>query len=505
MDYILVARGISKSFGGIRALKDVDFEVAPGEVHCLVGENGSGKSTFVKIIAGVHVPDSGEIILNGRRYRRCTVVDSMKEGVQVIYQDLSLFPWMSIAENIAMNRLVSQGKKLVDWQEVQSIAQEQLDKIGVSMDLKETVANLSIANRQLVAICRALSMNARLLFMDEPTTALTRREIDRLLSIVLELRRKGVSVVFISHKLSEVMEVADRVAVFRDGEKVGDFPASEVNEEKLMYYMTGRKVEYSRYRRTQESEKPVLRVESLTRKGHYSDVTFELYKGEILGIIGPLGAGRTELAMTLFGLNPQDSGKIILEGEECRFTSPEQAVAKGFALVPESRQTQGLFRSKNVMDNICSTTLGAFKNRFGVLSTESMVRKAQDVMGELRIIAESVFTEVQNLSGGNQQKVVLGKWITTLPRVLVLDSPTVGIDVGAKQEIYDRIRDLASRGIGIIFISDEIPEVISNCNRALVMRSGRIIAHLDSADLEAEGARERIFKLMYEGERGAAR
>ncbi len=496
---VLVAHNLSKSFGGIRALKGVSFEVAPGQIHCLVGENGSGKSTFVKIIAGVHAPDEGEIILNGHKYSRLTVRDSIQEGVQVIYQDLSIFPYMSVAENIAVNRLAFQNRRFVDWQAIQDIAQEQLDKIGVSMDLEETAGKLSVANKQLIAICRALSMDAKLLFMDEPTTALTKREIDRLLSIVLGLKEKETSVVFISHKLDEVMKVADQVAVLRDGEKVGDFPASEVNEEMLEYYMTGREVKHSRGVWDNKGGELVLEVRNLTRRGHYNDVSFELYEGDVLGIIGPMGAGRTELAMTLFGLNPQDSGEIIIEGKEYRPTSPDHGVEKGISLVPENRQTQGLFMNKSIVDNICSVKIEAFCRKLGLLNARLMFDTAQDVVKELRIITGSVLTEAKNLSGGNQQKVVIGKWVVgALPKILVLDSPTVGVDVGAKQEIYERIKYFASKGVGIIFISDEIPEVLLNCNKALVMRSGEIIARLNSDDIERDDARERIYKLMYE-------
>lgn len=494
---ILSAKNIYKSFGGVRALKNVSFKVAPAQIHCLVGENGSGKSTFVKLIAGVYPPDRGEIILNGNEYTKLTVRDSIREGVQVIYQDLSLFPHMSVAENIATNRLIVQKKNLVNWREIQNIAQEQLDKIGVSIDLKEPVDNISVANRQLVAICRALSMDAKILFMDEPTTALTKHEVNRLVSIVLDLKKKGISVVFISHKLNEVMEVADLVAVFRDGEKVGDFPSSEVSEKMLIYYMTGRKVEYPRYARKNDEEEPVLEVKGLTKKGNYSDINLKVRKGDILGIIGPMGAGRTELAMTLFGLNPQDSGKIILEGKECRFISPEKASKSGISLVPENRQVQGCFMGKSITDNVCSTILEMVSKALGLLDTKVMDSKAQDTVKELRIVTESVSTEVQNLSGGNQQKVVLGKWIVTLPKVLILDLPTVGIDVGSREEIYERIHYFATQGVGIIFISDEIPEIIGNCNKLLVMRSGKAVEYLGSSDLEADDSHKRIYELMY--------
>lgn len=493
---ILVANNIYKSFGAVQALKNVSFEVAPAQIHCLVGENGSGKSTFVKVVAGVYAPDRGEIILNGNKYARCTVRDSIKEGVQVIYQDLSLFPNMSVAENIAMNKLIVKNRHLVDWREIEKIAQEQLDRIGVSMNLKESVETISIANRQLVAICRALSLDAKLLFMDEPTTALTKKEVDRLISIVLDLKKKGMSIVFISHKLGEVMEVADQVAVFRDGVKVGDFTSSEVNEKMLSYHMTGRKVEYKRYARKVEDDKPILEVKNLTSDGKYSDISFKVRKGDILGIIGLLGAGRTELALSLFGLNPQDSGKIIIEGKEHRFTSPKQAIDRGISLVPENRQAQGCYMKKSITDNVCSPILDRVKKTLNILDTKLMEKISEDTVNELRIVTQDTSTEIQNLSGGNQQKVVLGKWIASEPKVLILDSPTVGVDVGSKGEIYERIQHFAEQGMAIILISDEIPEILANCNKLLVMKAGKVVSSLDNGDLEAVDSHNRIYEIM---------
>lgn len=498
---LLIANNIYKSFGAVQALKNVSFEVDSAQIHCLVGENGSGKSTFVKVIAGVIQPDKGEIILNNHKYSKCTVRDSIMEGVQVIYQDLSLFPHMSVAENIATNKLIVQNKRFIDWNEIQKIAREQLDRIGVSIDLKEPVENISIANRQLVAIARALSLDAKLLFMDEPTTALTKSEVDRLISIVLDLKKKGMSVVFISHKLDEVMEVADQVAIFRDGEKVGDFLSSEVDEKMLVYHMTGRKVEWQKYSRKIEDDAPVLEVENLTSEGKYSDISFKLRKGDILGITGLLGSGRTELALSLFGLNPHDSGKITMDGKEYLFTSPEQAIQRGISLVPENRQAQGCYMGKCITDNICSVILDKVKKPLGILDTGKMDSKAKETVKELRIVTENTSTEVQNLSGGNQQKVVFGKWLATLPKVLVLDSPTVGVDVGSKEEIYERIQHFASLGMAIILISDELPEILANCNKLLIMRSGRAVAEFGKAELEAADSQKRIYDIMEEREK----
>lgn len=493
---ILIANNIYKSFGAVQALKDVSFEVAPAEIHCLIGENGSGKSTFVNTIAGVHTPDQGEIILNGNKYSKLTVRDSIREGVQVIYQDLSLFSHMNVAENIEINKMIVQNKSLVDLKEVYMIAQEQLDRIGVHMDLKAPIESISIANRQLVAICRALSLDAKLLFMDEPTTALTKKEVDRLISIVLELKKKGMSIVFISHKLDEVMEVADKIAVFRDGEKVGDFSSEDMDEEKLIYHMTGRKVKYSRYIRENNDDQNLLEVKNLTKRGNYYDVSFNLRKGDILGIIGLLGAGKTELALTLFGLNPQDSGKIIVKGKESKFTSPKQAIECGISMVPESRHSQGCYLDKSISDNISSAIFDRIKNKIGVVDNEAVESKAEDSVKTLRIVTKSISTKVKNLSGGNQQKVVLAKWISTSPDILILDSPTVGVDIRSKAEIYQHIQEFARQGMGVILISSEIPEILANCNKIMIMQAGKVVAHLNENDLKLEDSREKIYKIM---------
>jgi simple sugar transport system ATP-binding protein len=436
--------------------------VSPAEIHCLVGENGSGKSTLVKVISGVHEPDSGEIILNGNKYTKMTVINSIHEGVQVIYQDLSLFPHMSVAENIATNKLIGENKKIINWRQVNAIAEEQLAKINISLDLKSPVEKLSIANMQIVAICRALSLDAKILFMDEPTTALTKKEVDKLLSIVNDLKKSGMSVVFISHKLDEVMEVADNVTIFRDGAKVGDFNVSELDEGKLVYYMTGRNIEYKRYKRSEDDGSDILSIKNLTREPNYRNINLSLRKGDIVGLTGLLGSGRTELALTLFGLNPPDSGSIELGGKAYRPKTPTAAVNAGVSMLPENRQTQGAFLGRSIKDNISASVLGKISNKAGVISSEKERGMAEDAVRKLNVKTAGIESKVEELSGGNQQKVVLGKWTETQPAVFILDSPTVGVDIGSKSEIYEYIQQLAHKG-GVILISDEIPTV-ANCN-----------------------------------------
>jgi len=495
-EMLLRTEHISKAFIGVQALDDVNVDIRKESIHCLVGENGSGKSTFVKTISGIYEPDRGRIILNGKEYGRLTPPQAIDEGVQVIYQDLSLFPHMTVAENIAINRLRQSGKKIINWKEIYRIAQEQIDKIGVSMDLNASILETSMANRQLTAICRALSLDAKLLFMDEPTSALTRQEVKRLLKIVHELKEQGLSVVFISHKLDEVFEVADEITIFRDGKKIGDFKSDELTEGKLAYYMTGREVTYPRYKRSLADDSPLLEVRGLEKKGNYKDISFSVRKGDILGIIGLLGSGRTELALSLFGLNPPDAGEILFEGKPVKINSPSAAKQTGIALLPEDRGTQGLFRERCIRENVSAAMLGEISTKTGVLNREKEALLAEEGVQKLRVRTPSAETVVGSLSGGNQQKCVVAKWISTDPKLFIMDSPTVGIDIGSKAEIYELIQSFAAKGMAIILITDEMEELLANANRVLVFSEGRIAAELNEDDLNRENIGQAISALI---------
>jgi simple sugar transport system ATP-binding protein len=492
---------LSKKFVGVQALDKVSIDIEAGAIHCLAGENGSGKSTFVKPVSGISQPDSGEIILNGNGYSRLSPVQAMKEGVQVIYQDMSLFPYMSLAENIALSRLRFEGKRIVDRREVWRIAREQTDKIGVNLDLDATVMETSMANRQITAICRALSQDARLMFMDEPTSALTKQEVDLLLKVALDLKNSGLSVVFISHKLDEIFKISDSITIFRDGKKIGDFKSDTLDEKSLAYYMTGRDVEYPRYRRSAgRGDEPLLSVKGLSKSGHYQDISFDVRRGDILGLIGLLGSGRTELALSLFGLNPPDSGEVIFEGKTAKISSPVAANKAGIALLPEDRATQSLFREKSVRENVTSAMLDDLSLRFQTLDTELERRTAENSVKELRIRAPSVETAIGSLSGGNAQKGVVAKWSNTKPKLFIMDSPTVGIDIGSKAEIYALVQSFArDLDMAVLFITDEIEELTANCNRVLVMADRRIVAKLDENDMASSETPRRIADLISGG------
>ncbi|NSW77112.1 MAG: sugar ABC transporter ATP-binding protein [Candidatus Atribacteria bacterium] len=473
----MVVRNVSKAFAGIQALKKVNLTIRRAEIRCLVGENGSGKSTLIKIISGAEVPDEGEIIINGRSFPRLHPIDSIREGIQVIYQDFSLFPNLSAAENIAFNYLLEQKQRLVSWKEIYTVAREALKNINVKIDLNRRVEELSVADRQLIAISRALLHNARLIIMDEPTTALTRKEVQSLFRIIKQLQEEGISILFVSHKLDEVLEISEKVTILRNGENVADGDRANFDRNKLVFYMTGREIEESRYQYTgsPDGKEPLLRVENLSCRGSFANVSFAVYPGEIVGITGLLGSGRTELAMALFGLKPATGGQIYLEGKKIRIRSVQDAVRYGIGYVPEDRLTEGLFLPQSIGNNIVVSVVYRLLKKMGLVDPVQKNAQIERWVGNLKIVTPSPLLPVRSLSGGNQQRVVLAKWLATMPKLLILNGPTVGVDIGSKAEIHKIIRSLAEQGMGVIIISDDIPEVVQNCNRVLLMKKGRIV------------------------------
>lgn len=483
---ILQLSGVNKHFAGVHALRDIDFALKKGEIHCLAGENGSGKSTLVKIVTGVYEPDSGEIFVNGNTFSKLHPIASMQQGIQVIYQDLALFTHMSIAENIAINKIRQSGKRLVRQQEIKTIARQQLDRIGVNLDLNRTIQESSMGNRQITAICRALALDAKILFLDEPTTALTNHEVERLLKILVELKSDGLSIVFISHKLDEVFQVSDSITILRDGVKVGVFPAKQIDQKQLVYYMTGRNIEYPKYKKQEGETAPILSVKNLSGN-RFSNIFLEVQEGDIVGLAGLLGSGRTEFALSLFGLNPPSEGFITLAGKEYTPKSTQNAKERGIALLPEDRLVQGLFLEKNIQENMSSSVLEKLEKSLNRIDVQKETEYAERIVKEIRVKTPSLTTLIKNLSGGNQQKAVLGKWIITGPKLFIMDSPTVGIDVGSKAEIYEIIQALAREGMGIILISDEAEEIVANCNKVVVFAQGKIKTILSEEDLAQEG------------------
>jgi simple sugar transport system ATP-binding protein len=470
---------ISKRFGGVVALRDVDMSLPAGEVHCLVGENGSGKSTLVKIIAGVVRPEpEGRIEIGGRDYPHLNPVQSTACGIQVIYQDLSLFPNLTVAENIAVKSHLG-SPRIVNWRALRATAEAAMARIDCNLDPYAKVEDLSIASRQLVAICRAMAADAKLVIMDEPTASLTRHEVDALLKLVSDLKRAGISTVFVSHRLDEVLEIAERVTVLRDGAKVGDFSAREMDDRKLATLMTGKSFAYETRSADFSKSEVALSVTSLTRKGHYADVSFDVHAGEIVGLTGLLGSGRTELALSLFGMNRPTSGEIQVYGKPVALRTNAQAISEGIAYVSEDRLTLGLVLEQPISSNILITVLDKLASAFGIIGQAIRQREAGRWVANLAIKTPNPDNAVRTLSGGNQQRVVLAKWMATQPKVLILDSPTVGVDIAAKDGIYEIVRDLAANGVAVLLISDEIPEVYYHADRVLVMRRGRLVGECE--------------------------
>jgi len=489
---ILRVESISKSFGGVNALDHVSMQIKKGEIVCLVGENGSGKSTMIKIISGVYTPDEGKIIINNHRYEKITPIESIREGVQVIYQDFSLFPNLSVAENLAVNDQISSGKIFVNWREYKRIATEGLREINVSLDLDKMVGELSTADRQLIAITKAIMAKARIIIMDEPTTALTQREIQSLFKTIQRLKERGIAILFVSHKLTEVKEIAERTIIFRNGKKVLDQDARELDIKTMEFYMTGRELKSSKVKEQSQMKglETVLEVENLGLKEEISNVSFNLKQCEILGITGLLGSGRGTLALSLFGVTPADSGRIIIGEHEVKIKKIQDAIHLKIGYVPEDRIREGLFLDQTIEDNIVVSTIDKLTNWLHLINTKEKSTLAKDWVQRLNVKTPSEKLPAKSLSGGNQQRVVLAKWLANRPKILILNGPTVGVDVGSKGEIHQLIQDLAKQGMGILLISDDIPELIRNCDRILLMRSGRIVSEFRSEEITADQLNE---------------
>lgn len=484
-DILLEIKEISKNFGGVKALDKVNLVIKKGETHCLVGENGCGKSTLIKIISGFYKPDGGEIIYQGNHYSSLTINQSIQMGIQVIYQDMSIFPNLTVAENIALNYELYNKKRLVNWANVRRISKQALLHIGINLPLDATVSELSIADRQLIAIARSILHDSKLIIMDEPTSALTRKEVDKLFRVIRQLQTEGISVLFVSHKLDEIFEIANRFTVFRNGKHIVSDDVNNINDEQFVYYMTGRTFEQEYFSpKVLPTETPIFKVENLCLKKGFEHISFEIRPGEILGITGLLGSGRTELAKALFGLYRADSGDIYIDGKKHQITSPMDALRLKIAYVPEDRLNEGLFLTQSIENNMIAANIDRLKKRSRTVDYAKGLEDSRYWVKKLGIKLHQLKDGIQTLSGGNQQKVVLGKWLETKPRVLILNGPTVGVDIGAKYDIHHYLRELAQeKDIAIIVISDDIGEVLMNCNRILIIQKGHIVGEYRNTDL----------------------
>lgn len=471
---LLKAEHVKISFGSVHALRDVSLEILPGEIHCLAGENGCGKSTIIKIISGVYQRDGGTIEFNGQKLDRISPIDAINMGIQVIYQDFALFPNLTVAENLALNTELASRKKTVSWKNVRKIAEKAVAKINFKVDLDQKVEELSVAQKQMVAISRALMSNAKLIIMDEPTTALTKKEVSALFKIILKLKEQGIAILFISHKLNEVFEISDRFTIFRNGEMVATGSTKDLDDKKFTYYMTGREFSDQVFVARNVSENPVLELKNLSREGEFLDISFSLKRGEILGITGLLDSGRTELALAMFGLKPADSGEILKDGKAVKITNPREAISNKIGYVPEDRLSEGLFLTQSIGDNIIISEIDRLKKKNGQFDRKRRNEEVEKWVKELEIKTDNPDNPATTLSGGNQQRIVLAKWLACDLDVLILNGPTVGVDIGSKHDIHKVLQNLAGQGLGIIIISDDLPEVIQNCSRVLVIKGGKI-------------------------------
>ncbi len=471
MPPVLELRHISKSFPGVRALDGVDFQLEAGEVHALLGENGAGKSTLIKIMTGIYQPDQGEILLHGQPIQIGNSAQAQAHGIGAIYQEPMVFPDLTVAENIFVSH--HNRGALVNWGRMNREAKEVLSKLGVSIDVNQPARGLTLAAQQTVEIAKSLSLNLRVLIMDEPTASLSAHEVDQLFRLVRILREQGVAILFISHRLEEIFEIADRVTVFRDGRHISSHPIKDVHRDSLIKDMVGRELTDFFVKESRPTGDVLINVRNLSKEGVFSGINFDIRRGEVLGFAGLVGSGRTDVGLALFGIEPSDAGEIVWEGTTQAIRTSEHALELGIAYVTEDRRQLGLTLPMSIASNITLPMLNGYLNRLGLIRRKNEVVTAEDFRTRLSIRAPSIRVETGKLSGGNQQKVVLAKWLNAQPKLLILDEPTRGIDVGAKAEVHRIINDLAKEGMSILMISSDLPEVLAMSDRILVMREGR--------------------------------
>ncbi len=470
---LLELKNITKIFPGVKALDNVQFELRQGEIHALMGENGAGKSTFIKVITGVHAPDGGEILLDGQSVQMTDPLVAQQYGIAAIYQHLAAYPDLTVAENIYMGHEQMNRARMINWKKTNEMAAELLKSLGSNISPTERMGVLSVAQQQLVEIAKALSQNMRILIMDEPTAALSRRESEELYEIARKLRDRGVSIILISHRFEDMYRLADRVTVFRDAKYIGTWDVNGVSNAELVRHMVGRSIDQFFPKKDAPIGKELLKVENLSRTGYFADINFTLHAGEILGLTGLVGAGRTEVVEAICGVTKPTSGSIYVNGEKVSVVDPNHAIQLGIGLLPEDRQKQGLLLTWSIGDNITLPSLKRFV-KSGFLQKKSERVEAQKYKEMIAIKAPTIDDAAGSLSGGNQQKVVVSKLLSGDTRILILDEPTKGVDVGSKAQIYEIMCELTRKGFGILMISSELPEVINMSDNIVVMREGRV-------------------------------
>ena len=490
MESILELKNISKSFRNTKALSDVHLQLYPGEIHALLGENGAGKSTLMNIIFGSYKPDCGDIVYRGEHTSIDSPMDAKRKGIVMVHQELQLVPDMTVSENIFLaNELLMPVTKLVDYKKMEAESDELLKRVRADFSSKEKVKHLSIAQQQMVEIAKALRIDSKVLILDEPTSSLTDKEIDRLFIIMKQLRAEGKALLFVSHRMEEIFQVADRITILRDGKFIDSMPAEGVGREELIFKLTGRKIQSVFNTGSLKGEKKVaLSVNNLkdaNGKLVGDGISFDLYKGEILGFSGLVGSGRTEIARLIFGADKIKSGEILMNGKQIQIRSIKDSMKQGIALIPENRKLEGFVGISRNMNNVSMSSYERLQ-KHGILLDKNILENARIFMKKLLVKPDDPMKATQNLSGGNQQKVVIAKWLCTSPQILIMDEPTRGIDIGAKEEIYHLMKALTEQGVSIIMISSELPEILMMSNRVLVMCEGRVSKILDREDATEE-------------------
>jgi ABC-type sugar transport system ATPase subunit len=481
-DQILLMEGISKNFGGVKALQDVNFDLNFGEVHALVGENGAGKSTLIKVLGGIIPRNAGRIVFDGQEADYHRPIDALEAGIAIIHQELSLMPQLNVIENMYMGRMKSR-MGILNWKELKRQTLEAMALINLDVDPNTPARDLTISQRQLVEIARALSVNAKLIVMDEPNSSLSETESEVLFEVIESLQKRGIAIVYVSHKIEEVLRISDRISVLRDGKYVGTLDRGEANQQKIINMMVGRDLDRSAYDVFKNVGETLLDVRNLTGRG-FRNVSFDVKKGEIVAFSGLVGAGRSEVNRAIFGADKFEEGEIIFDGRPVQFKSPGQAIKNGMAMVPEDRKELSLFMNMKIVKNMSMAELPLMTNV--VISERSERSLVKDFVNKLDIRLASIDDPVSSLSGGNQQKTVLGRWLATDPKLLILDEPTHGVDIGAKSEIYELMRQLAEEGMGIILISSELPEALALANRIVIMHEGRVTGIMDRSEATEE-------------------
>lgn len=487
---LLLMKDIEKSFPGVKALQGAYLELEKGKVNVILGENGAGKSTLMKILTGVYSKDKGEIFLEGQSVEVKSPKEAEKYGISIIYQEFNLLPHLRVSENIFVTRLPKNKFGLIDEKKLYSEAKKILDRLNLKIDPNEIVENLSVAQQQMVEIAKALSVNCKVLVMDEPTAALTESEIEDLFKVIYDLKSQGVGIIYISHRMEELKFIADKVTIMRDGQYITTLNFKDTSLDEMISLMVGRSLESQFPKREKNIGETILEVKQISKKGKYKDVSFDLKRGEILGLAGLMGAGRTEVARGIFGADPIDSGEIILENEVLNLKTPIDAIKKGIAYLTEDRKRDGLLLNLSVEDNIMISNPNSYSNSLKICDFSKSKNLCNNFVKSMNIKTPNLKQEIKNLSGGNQQKVIIARWLCEDKKILLIDEPTRGIDVGAKREVYNLMNNLVANGMSIIMISSELPEVLGMSDRVIIMREGNVTGIVPVEELNQE-------KIMY--------